>query len=171
MREEVVSVSRRMKAISRWLSAATPPEKERNWIVSRRGCLPGGSVCGPPLASLPGCEETYCRNRWCRCAQPPANHCEASGFKTAAWNRILPTPHQNSAILIPRILMPDKITQSKMADYEAGDAGTGSESDAVRTDSGVDAGSEADSEIGAGSVAGTDSRVGVGAASRAGAGS
>ena len=67
-------------AISRWLSAATPPEKDEDPLHPGRDVSLARNGCGPLLASLPGCEEAWCRDRWCRCAQPPANGFHPSGI-------------------------------------------------------------------------------------------
>jgi hypothetical protein len=79
-----------MKAISRRLSAATPPEPHANQNASQRDASMHWERCRTrgPLAGIPsGCDSFRWRIlRWCRCAQPPANRCDASGIRSVAFN-------------------------------------------------------------------------------------
>ena len=83
-----------IQASSRWLSVATPPESN----APRSSCTPEGcqlwrdnfhpvAETGPVgilawLASLPGCKASGHRDRWYRCAQPPAKCWDASGIES-----------------------------------------------------------------------------------------
>ena len=75
-----------MKAISRRLSAATPPEPP-----CKSKCIPKG--CQHTQGAMSHTRSAHGHPfrmrffwgvyRWCRCAQPPANGCDASGMCAA----------------------------------------------------------------------------------------
>jgi hypothetical protein len=76
-----------MKAISRRLSAATPPEPHANKNASQRDastqperCLTPGPLAGIPL----GCGCFRAHSGGVAVAQPPANCCDASGIGSVA---------------------------------------------------------------------------------------
>ncbi len=73
-----------MPAISRWLSAATPPEQSLR-TLPHPGGMPEMRLSVDVLAtahigrSLPSLQDGLILatvNRWYRCAQPPANFCD-----------------------------------------------------------------------------------------------
>ena len=71
-----------MTAISRWSSAATPPEHGPRQLSHPGGMPEVGRVKGVHASvnvqrSLPSLRDglgTATCSRWCRCAQPPANY-------------------------------------------------------------------------------------------------
>jgi hypothetical protein len=62
-------------AISRWLSAAIPPIQS----IPEGSQQAFGQTCCDPSGIVPFFGS---RNRWCRCAQPPANRYDPSGIGT-----------------------------------------------------------------------------------------
>ena len=83
-----------MSAINRGLSAATPPDGMR-----LRDCIPAGCQ---PIALRPrwGRTDVGFAFRGRRCAQPPANSCQASGLKTC---RQSPSNHSAWQLHIPHL--------------------------------------------------------------------
>jgi hypothetical protein len=73
-----------MKAISRRLSAATPPESRSKDAASRRDAstsLDTSSEARMLHAGIPsGCRPCAADTGGIACAQPPANRCDASGI-------------------------------------------------------------------------------------------
>ena len=86
--------------ISRWLSAATPPE-----VVSQRTRPRQGSQ-HTPLRPLPGSIPYHLSIRWYRCAQPAANFCDPSRILILLASFFLLQPQLNAQDEAPLINQP-----------------------------------------------------------------
>ena len=96
-----------MQDISRWLSAAIPPDRSPSHSFKNPGRGSGhiGSRWPRSPAPLPGCQKGRgdTRSRWCRFAQPPANSPHPSGVKRertpvsiTSWTEFPPTAVRGS---------------------------------------------------------------------------
>ena len=84
-----------MTAISRWLSAAIPPELRQTHHHGRPWRGRRVSRCDPSgVGKWPG-TVGHCY-RWCRCAQPPANSCGPSGVG----HRMVTAPRPSLATIV-----------------------------------------------------------------------